>query len=1132
MKIVNTVQMFSATDLVGYLNCQALTRFDHAVAVGDLGSPKAWNPLLEVLWQRGALHEKEYVKHLQDLGLDLVFIDGVEVTEEAVSQTRSAMEAGADIIVQAALINGPWVGRADILHKVEVHSNFGAWSYEPFDTKLSRETKAGSVLQLCLYSHMLEAVQGNAPELMGIVMPWSGFEPEIHRFSDYAAYFRFILRSFEDYMARDALAPYPEPKAHCEICRWRNSCDLRRREDDHLSLVANLSKSQIGELHMQGITTLQALALAPLPLPFVPSRGSVQSFEKAREQARVQLQARNSGEQVYERLPVEVGVGLSLLPEPSDADIFLDFEGDPFVGEHGLEYLTGYVCQDEEGVWRHHALWALGRADERANFEAFVDFVMARWKAHPDLHIYHYAPYEPAALKRLMGRYGSREDEIDRLLRASVFVDLYAVVRNAIRAGVESYSIKKLEPLFGYAREKPMDAANLALSRLQADLELGQPDEIPQSIKDDVQAYNKDDCLATLALRDWLEQIRNEAIADGNTIDRPEPGDGSASQDLNEWILRVNALMERIVDGLPEDRESWNEEQYGRWVLANTLDFHRREQKAIWWEFFRLKELTAEELLGERAGLSGLAFVDVVGGTDRAPIHRYSFAPQEYDVRDGDDLIQEGGDKFGKVEQVLSDAGHIDIKKRQDCRDVHPVAVFAHTVVRPQPIPDALMALGEYVADRGLEGEGLYQAARDLLLRLRPRGVDFPLNHEGEETLEAAKRLVCEMPSGILPMQGPPGSGKTYTGSRMICDLVSQGKTVGITANSHKVIRNMLDGVVKAAREAGLDLQCIQKVGEIPDAVEGIMFTKDNAQMLSTLGSTAQVGGATAWFWSREDARNSVDVLFVDEAAQMALANALAVSGAAKTVVLLGDPQQLDQPVQGSHPDGTDISALDHLLNGEETIPDDQGLFLEETWRLHPTICAFTSDLFYAGKLEAREHNARQGIVCEGPINKAGLWYLPVAHAGNVNASPEEASAIAELIQQLLAGSPTWTDRENQTYPLTLADILVITPYNAQVFEIQQRIPDIKVGTVDKFQGQEAPIAIYSTATSTQAEAPRGMEFLYSLNRFNVATSRAQCACILVSSPSLMEADCRTPQQMRLANAFCRYRELAEEIAV
>ncbi len=520
-------------------------------------------------------------------------------------------------------------------------------------------------------------------------MPWSGYQPEIHRYNDYAAYFRFVKQSFERYMADTHDAPYPEPKAHCEICRWRNSCDLRRRDDDHLSLVANLSKAQMAELSAHGITTLEELATTPLPLPFEPTRGSIQSFEKAREQARVQFEARTTGKQVFELLPIEPETGLSLLPEPNDMDIFLDFEGDPFVGEHGLEYLTGYVCQDEDGVWRHHALWAFNRAQEHANFEAFVDFVMARWQANPALHVYHYAPYEPAALKRLMGRYGTREDEIDRMLRAHLFVDLYAVVRNAVRAGVESYSIKKLEPLFGYIREKPMDQANLALARLQADLELGQANKIDASIKDDVEAYNKDDCLATLELRSWLETLRTGAIADGATIERPELGSGEASDDLSEWIERVNALMARLIEGLPEDPEEWTEAEHSRWLLANILDFHRREQKAVWWEYFRLSDLTAEELLEERAGLSGLQFVEEVGGTARAPIHRYSFEPQEFDVRDGDDLRRDGGEKLGSVDQIVAEQGYVDIKKRMDSRDIHPSAIFTHKLVGAKPIPDA-----------------------------------------------------------------------------------------------------------------------------------------------------------------------------------------------------------------------------------------------------------------------------------------------------------------------------------------------------------------------------------------------------------------------------------------------------------
>ena len=713
------------------------------------------------------------------------------------------------------------------------------------------------------------------------------------------------------------------------------------------------------------------------------------------------------------------------------------------------------------------------------------------------------------------------------MLRAGLFIDLYSVVRNAVRAGVESYSIKKLEPFFGYEREKPMDEANLALARLQADLELGKPDQVSEELKVEVQAYNKDDCLATLHLRDWLEIIRNDAIEAGESVHRPEPGEAAPSDDLSDWIERVNALVARLTHDLPEDREDWDKAQNARWLLANVLDFHRREQKSVWWEYFRLSDLTLEELMDERAGLSGLQFDCAIGGTDAAPVHRYSFPPQESDIRANDDLMRDGGEKLGRVVEISMEKGFIDIKKRKDTRDLHPGASFKHKVVSAKPIQDALMSLGEFVAENGIEYEGDYQAARDLLLRLGPRGVDLPLTTKNETTLDAAKRIVCTMPSGVLPIQGPPGSGKTYAGSRMICELVRQGKTVGITANSHKVIRNMLNSVCEAAEEENTILHCLQKVPELEDNQARLSFTKDNDELLSNLGRSAQVGGATAWFWSRLDAKCLVDVLIVDEAAQMSLANVLAISHAAKTIVLLGDPQQLDQPVQGSHPDRTDVSALAHLLEDKETIDEDQGLFLEETWRLHPAICDFISELFYAGKLEAREHNLLQEVHSQSAISGAGLWYLPVTHEGNVNTSLEEAEVVEALVGQILAGNPTWTTRLEKTIPLTVDDILVITPYNAQVFEIQKRLPKIRVGTVDKFQGQEAPIAIYSTATSTQADAPRGMEFLYNLNRFNVAISRARCASILVSSPALMEADCRTPRQMQLANAFCRYSELA-----
>ena len=366
----------------------------------------------------------------------------------------------------------------------------------------------------------------------------------------------------------------------------------------------------------------------------------------------------------------------------------------------------------------------------------------------------------------------------------------------------------------------------------------------------------------------------------------------------------------------------------------------------------------------------------------------------------------------------------------------------------------------------------------------------------------------------------------------MICELVRQGKKVGITAISHKVIQNLLLEVIKAANEAGLKgLNCIQKVNEKPDAAPpGITLTTDNAEPLAALRGGAQVVGGTAWLWSREEYFEAVDVLFVDEAGQMSLANVLAVSQAAKNVVLLGDPQQLEQPVKGSHPDGAAVSALEHLLAGAKTISPDKGLFLEKTWRLHPKLCDFTSEVFYEGRLHPREGLEHQKIEGHPWLSESGLWFVPVHHEGNQNASAEEVECIAGLVAGLVQAGVNWIDDKGRSRPLRLDDVLIVAPYNAQVSDLSNRLPNARVGTVDKFQGQQAPVVIYSLTTSSPEDAPRGMEFLYSLNRLNVATSRAQAVVIVVGSPRLLEPECRSPRQMQLANALCRYAEMAQVV--
>jgi uncharacterized protein len=413
--------------------------------------------------------------------------------------------------------------------------------------------------------------------------------------------------------------------------------------------------------------------------------------------------------------------------------------------------------------------------------------------------------------------------------------------------------------------------------------------------------------------------------------------------------------------------------------------------------------------------------------------------------------------------------------------------------------------------------------------------------HEGGDA--AAKRLATLLDETVLPIQGPPGSGKTWTAAEMILRLTRAGRSVGIVAFTHRAIENLLLETLSHARRSNLAVSAIRKVetGEEPAEDCGYACATTNAEVEEALRSRrVQVLAGTAWLWSRKEFAGSVDTLFVDEAGQMSLANVLAVSGAARNLVLLGDPQQLSQVKKGAHPPGADASALEHVLAGEPVIDPTRGIFLAETWRLHPDVNAFTSAAFYRGELHSAPAAARQALEAPGRLSGTGVRWVPIVHRGNHSSSEEEAEAVVELYQDLLSGR--WTDADGRERPLTPEDLLVIAPYNAQVELLEERLTGFVaaapvaagepwVATVDKIQGQQGAVAIYSMATSSQEEMPRSIEFLYSLNRLNVATSRGRCLAVVVASPDLLKVRVHTPQQMRLANALCRFVEVAAEQA-
>jgi predicted RecB family nuclease len=1140
--------VLSATDLSNFLSCRHRTALEMAAARGTRRKPKWDDPLLDLLFKRGLEHEKAYVESLQADGRQIVSVAELKDPDAGVGQTLAAMRAGADVIVQAALREGCWYGRPDVMQRVEVPSELGPWSYEISDTKLARETSAGTILQLGLYSEMLAALQGRVPERFHVVTPDRETPLRSYRIDDYAAYFRLVRAQMQETVDQDdgviAAANYPEPVDHCDVCPWSSECSTKRRRDDHLSLVAGISRLQRRELEARGVSTLAALAKLALPLDFKPKRGALETYVRAREQARVQFDSRGRMPPLYESRPIADGEGLCRLPEPSPGDIFLDLEGDLFAAEGGREYLFGIVTIEPDGQSGYRGVWAFNEHDERAAFESVIDLIVRASQLHASMHVYHYAPYEPSAFKRLMGRYATREQELDDMLRCGRFVDLYGVVRQGVRAGIERYSIKNLEVFYGFDRAVSLADANRGLLAMEQALELSCADTVPAAVLDIVEGYNRDDCLSTRHLRDWLEQVRAGIEGEGTAVPRPTPREAAASEKVDERARRVEALRLQLLAGVPEVRADRSDEQQARWLLAYLLDWHRREDKAGWWEYYRLRDLPDEELFDEPRAVAGLVHAERVGFVPHATsgkpttsvIDRYAYPAQEMEIRRKDDLRLRDGKKFGTVVAVDRPGLTIDVKKGPTQAANHPSSCFAHSYVNVEVLEDAIFGIGEnVVADGGISAnrDRPDVLARELLLARPPRLTSGAFTATpGEAVTDFAVRMAGDLDETVLAIQGPPGSGKTFTGGQMICALIKQGKKVGVAANSHKVIRNLLDAAAGAndKAHAGVKLGHRNDHDEEAGGASAVETLAGNADALDALQSgRVNVLGGTAWLWARPEFASSVDVLFVDEAGQMSLANVLAMSHAARNLVLLGDPQQLEQPQKGNHPAGVDASVLQHMLGASQTIPPDRGIFLPVTWRLAPRICSFTSELFYEGRLTSKPGLERQCLAGTGAFDGCGLWILDVDHDGNRNASSEEVDAVVDLVARLTVAGATWIDEHGAAAPIAADDILVVTPYNAQVSRLAERLESagVRVGTVDKFQGQEAPIVIYSMATSRPEDAPRGMEFLYSLNRLNVATSRARCAAFLVASPRLFEPECRTPWQMKLANALCRFREMA-----
>lgn len=1123
--------VYSASDLAAAARCEyALLRaFD--VKLGRSPKIVVTDELLERTSSLGDDHERRQLDDLRAEFGDVTVIGRPSYTASGLSaaaeQTMRAVESRAPVVYQAAMFDGRFVGFADFLV-------LDGDRYVLRDTKLARSVKVEALLQLAAYADTLARRGVPVADEVELVLGDGAVSP--YRVDEllpvYLPRRAALQRLLDDHLARGR--PISWDDEDVRACFRCPECSVEVRAHDDLLLVAGMRVSQRARLIDSGVSTVHDLAGLDSAVPELSAR----TVKALTAQARLQVADRVDGKPPYEVVDAQP---LMVLPDANKGDLFFDFEGDPLWTRNGrdwgLEYLWGVLTAQEEFT----PYWAHDRPSERQALVDFLAMVRKRLKKYPGMHVYHYAAYEKSTLLRLAGRYGVGENDVDELLRNGVLVDLYPLVRKSIRVGTESYSIKYLEPLYmgNELRDGEVTTATDSITQYARYCSLrdeGKVDDA-QIVLKEIEDYNRYDCRSTRRLRDWLvaRAIESEVPPRG-----PQRVRGAAA---DEAVEISDALERRLMRFAGDGSEPRTPEQTAVAMVAAARGYHKREDKPFWWAHFDRVNNPVDEWSD-----NGDVFVadrhEIVADWHQPPRAR---KPQRHVRLFGEISTGELGRSMYALYEPPAPAGFADDPDRRgfasveviECDD--PEAPTEALIVEKQPkdgevfaqVPFALTPgppintrpLQESIeATAALVGAGLpnlpADAVTDILLRRPPRTVTGgPLPRTGGEVADDLAAALLDLDSSYLAVHGPPGTGKTYTSAKVISRLVTEHHwRVGVVAQSHAVVENLLGCVV----DAGVDPDRVGKK-KSPNAPWRDVAEKDYAAFVDD--PAGGVIGGTAWDFANAGRvpRGSLDLLVVEEAGQYSLANTIAVASAARNLLLLGDPQQLPQVSQGTHPEPVDHSALGWLVSdgsaGHHTLPPERGYFLEFSYRMHPDVCGPVSRLSYDGRLRAKDDvsGARR---LEGVT--PGVRLLEVDHDGNSTDSPEEADAIVAEIKGLL-GTP-WTDGDG-TVPLDQGHVLVVTPYNAQVVTLRRRLDaadltEVQVGTVDKFQGRQAPVVFVSMTASSADDVPRGISFLLNRNRLNVAVSRAKYAAVVVRSRLLTDYLPSTPDGLIELGAF------------
>jgi uncharacterized protein len=1096
------------------------------------------------------------------------------------AETELALRSGADVVFQATFFDGEFLGYADFLVN-EAAGTGSAGRYEVWDTKLARHAKVGALLQLAAYGDQLLGMGLEPSPTVTLVLGTRVGDDWLrssHSLPDLLPVFRERRRHFRqltaEHRAGESAVRWQQPGiVHCGRCDY---CAEQVQEHRDLLMVAGMSVVQRRKLHAVGITTIDQLAA-------LPAGEAKNSVVRLRAQARMQLGLdAAAGSRTFTKDGQPHTVSYTVLPEntigslpaPSPGDIFFDFEGDPLwqdpaTGVWGIEYLFGVIeapVAGDPGDPVFRPFWAHSRSEERRAFLDFLGYVEERRARYPDMHVYHYAAYEKTALRNLSLAHQAGEETVDAWLREGLLVDLYATVRQSLRISEASYSIKKLEPLYmgdnlRSGDVKDAGASVVAYAAYCAERDAGNVAEAAR-ILESISDYNRYDCLSTLRLRNWLLEVAGLSATEPSTAALGQRTGFSAAtgaekrQAGSDETAEERRLREYLA-GLPDNRP-WTDDERAIAMVAAATGYHRRERKQFWWQHFDRVEAPIENWSDQR-NVFVVSSAEVSSDWELAkPRERMrtrilrlrgtmtegsDFRPDSswcrlYDAPPPDGMAAPDaapdaraftfGTRISAVGPAPDNPEHTVITITE--RESGKVAAYPHLPValtEDQPLATASIeaAIAEIAATVGASVPSLpAQPGLDILRKHPPRFRTLRqpagVSHGPDGSADYAAAIadsVRDLDCSYLAVQGPPGTGKTYVGAHVIGRLVSEGWKIGVVGQSHNVVENLL---CCAIATGGVDPAVVAKKLAAPHDVPWKLAAEGDVSRLLASPGGCLVGG-TAWTMTgKEVPAGALDLLVIDEAGQFSLANTLAVSRAAKRLLLLGDPQQLPQVSQGAHPEPVDESALGWLAAGHATLPASLGYFLADSWRMHPELCRAVSQLSYEGKLRAAPAASLRQLEQLPP----GVETVFVNHSGNTTASKEEAAEVVRQARRHLGLK--WTPgRDSESRPLGQEDLLVVAAYNAQVHLIRKALEedglrDVRVGTVDKFQGQEAPVVLVSMACSAVSEAPRGAEFLLNRNRINVAVSRGQWRAVIIRSPELTSYMPHRPAALEELGAF------------